>query len=307
MIKAVVFNIQRMSVHDGPGIRTTVFLKGCPLNCVWCHNPESKSGTPVISYNSALCGDCGECAAVCAMNCHLFSETENIGKHRFARENCLACGKCAEKCANGALELAGMEMSCDEIMEIVLRDRNYYKNSGGGLTVSGGEPMFQAEFTAALLAAAKKEGLHTCVESSLYCGFGSLERIIPYTDLFLADFKESDDSLHKKFTGAGNALIKENIGRLSECGARMVLRCPVIPGLNDRADHYDAIAVLARTNACITEVHLEPYNRLGESKFEIFGLPAGKKIDAANDDYIVSCREYISAKTDKPVKILRGS
>lgn len=296
-----------MSVHDGPGIRTTVFLKGCSLNCVWCHNPESKSEKPVIAYNSALCSGCGECAAVCGMNCHLFSVTEKIVKHSFARENCMVCGKCADKCANGALELAGRELSCDEIMEIVLRDRLFYKSSGGGLTVSGGEPMFQAEFTAVLLAAAKKEGLHTCVESSLYCAFGSLERIIPYTDLFLADFKESDDSLHKKFTGAGNALIRENIGRLCECGARMILRCPVIPGLNDRADHYDAIAGLARTNACITEIHLEPYNRLGESKFEIFGLPPGARFNGVNEDYIVKCGEYIAPKAGKPVKILRSS
>ncbi|MHB1153884.1 MAG: glycyl-radical enzyme activating protein [Eubacteriales bacterium] len=303
-MKAIMFNIQRMSVHDGPGIRTTVFVKGCPLDCLWCHNPESKSKMPVIAYNKVFCTDCGECIAVCRRNCHSFSMDE---KHIFRRNDCISCGDCAAKCSNGALVLAGKEMSCDEIMDIVLRDRKFYKSSGGGLTVSGGEPMLHADFTYALLSAAKKEGLHTCMESSLYCDFSDLKRIIPYTDIFLADFKENDDSLHKKFTGVGNGLIKENIRRLCENNVNIILRCPIIPGFNDRADHYNAVIELANTYQCISEIHLEPYNRLGEGKYEIFHLIPNRQIVGDEDDYIINCKNYISEKVQKPVILLNGN
>lgn len=300
-MKAIVFHIQRLSVHDGPGIRTTVFLKGCPLDCVWCHNPESKTKKPVMAYNKTLCNHCGGCVSACGQNCHSFREE---GKHRFSRDRCTACGNCAKQCPTGALELCGREMTCDEVMDIVLRDRKFYSGSGGGLTVSGGEPMFHTGYTYELLKAAKKERLHTCVESSLFCDFNDLLRIIPYTDLFLADWKETDDSLHKEFTGAGNGKIKENIGKLCENGAVIILRCPIIPGYNDRFDHYDGICGLAHTYRNIKEIHLEPYNRLGEGKCEIFGLKPQKQIAAGEEDYILKCKKYISEKVDQSVKLL---
>lgn len=262
-----VFNIQRFSVNDGPGIRTTVFLKGCMLNCLWCHNPESKSARPQVFLTPRLCVGCGECIAACPAGLHSFDEN---GVHRVERASCLVCGKCADTCV-GALELSGKEMTIDEILHEVLKDRAFYDNSGGGMTVSGGDPLLRPDFTRELLKRAKASGLHTCLETSGYARWEDIEALIPYVDIFLWDVKETDSARHKQFTGVGNERILDNLHRLDAAGAQIVLRCPLIPGYNAREEHLHAIAALAESLRGVIRIDVEPYHPLGKSKSEAIG------------------------------------
>ena len=266
-MKHVIFNIQRFSVNDGPGIRTTVFMKGCMLNCLWCHNPESKSMKPQVFLTPRLCVGCGECIRACEKHLHSFSED---GKHLIDRAKCGLCGKCVEACV-GALEMCGKEMSPEDIVKEVLKDKPFYENSGGGMTVSGGDPLFAPDFTLALLKCAKENGLHTCIETSGFARWEKIEALIPYVDLFLWDVKETDSARHEEYTGVRNELILENLRRLDAAGAKTVLRCPIIPGFNDRSEHFEGIALLAESLKNVQEINAEPYHPLGQSKSEAIG------------------------------------
>lgn len=266
-VKGMVLEIQRFSIHDGPGIRTTVFLKGCPLQCKWCHNPESQSSKPILSFIESKCIGCGYCFEHCPNDAHKLLD----GRHVIDRSTCTGCGQCTRKCYAKALELVGEQMSAEDVIEIVIRDKPFYGNSGGGLTVSGGEPAAQPLFTEKLLKLAKQSSLHTAVETCGYCKWSFLERIIPFTDIFLFDWKETDSQRHLEYCGVDNSLIRSNLEKLSEAGSEIVLRCPVIPSLNDRDEHFQGIAELYR-NLNISAVEIMPYHRLGESKYERFGL-----------------------------------
>ena len=262
-----IFNIQKFCVNDGPGIRTTVFVKGCPLNCLWCHNPESKSTHTELFYNPKKCIGCGKCEALCENTCHIFSKNG----HRYLRESCIACGKCTEECYSGALEKVGYKISVEDALTAVLKDKTFYEKSGGGITVSGGEPMAQFDFTYALLEESKKAGLHTCMET---CGFAPSERyaeIAPLVDIFLFDYKTSDSAEHKKYTGVPNEKIHENLRMLDSLGAKTILRCPIIPTINDSEEHFRGIADMANSLKNIIAVDIEPYHPLGESKTEMLG------------------------------------
>ncbi|MFW6438320.1 MAG: glycyl-radical enzyme activating protein [Armatimonadota bacterium] len=264
---ARIADISRFSTHDGPGIRTTVFLKGCPLSCVWCHNPETISPTPEIGYVARKCIGCGECVRVCPQGAH---RMEN-GAHVFERARCVACGACAEVCLGDALTFYGREMTAAEVLTIVLEDRTFYEQSGGGLTLSGGEPLLQADFCAELLGMAKREGLHTAVDT---CGAGpweAFEQVLPLTDLFLYDLKQTDPALHRKYTGADNALILQNLRRLSEAGAAIEIRIPVIPGVNDDERFREEADALLSGLAGIRAVKRLPYNPYARSKHEAVG------------------------------------
>lgn len=265
--EGIIFNIQRFSINDGPGIRTTVFMKGCMLDCIWCHNPESKSAKPQLLLNTGKCIGCGDCLKNCPSALHAFDES---GVHRIDRASCAACGSCVEGCV-GALEMSGKTMTIDQIIHEVLKDKAFYDNSGGGMTVSGGDPMFRPAFTLALLKAAKDAGLHTCIETSGYARWEDIEALMPYTDLFLWDVKETDDARHREFTGVSNARIFENLRRLDAAGGKMVLRCPLIPGYNDRDEHFAAIAALAEELQNVQGVDVEPFHPLGKSKAEALG------------------------------------
>ena len=203
---ALIFNIQRFSVNDGPGIRTNVFFKGCPLNCLWCHNPESKSTKPDLGFIASKCIGCGHCLTQCPGHCH----TMENGEHVIDRSKCLACRACERFCA-GALEIMGREMTVDEVLGEVMKDEIFYKTSNGGMTVSGGEPMIQFPFITELLRAAKEKGLTCCMETCGFAAWARFEEIMPYVDLFLYDIKETDPARHREYTGADNALILENL------------------------------------------------------------------------------------------------
>jgi len=262
-----IFEIQRFCIHDGPGIRTTVFMKGCPLRCVWCHNPEGISPEPELSFLPERCIGCRYCASVCPNEAHQMVD----GRHELDRSRCAVCGRCTERCYAEALEYVGREVTVAEALEEVLRDRPFYETSGGGLTLSGGEPMMQATFAEALLAAAKQAGLHCCVETCGFCDWRNLEHILPLVDLFLYDLKETDPARHVEYTGARTDRIVENLRALHNAGARVLVRLPIVPGLNDRSDHFEGIAKLARELPRLLGVEIMPYHRLGTSKLRRFG------------------------------------
>ena len=270
MTSGRIFDIQRFSIHDGPGIRTTVFLKGCPLRCLWCSNPESLTLDPLLSYLPERCIACGECARVCRV--HAAAGGTGGTPAAIDRATCTVCGDCVPVCDPKALELVGRDATVGEILAIVERDRAYYASSGGGLTLSGGDPVFQPDFAADLLAQAHRAGLHTCVETSGHAPWVALAAMAPHTDYWLYDYKETDPVLHRRFTGESNESILDNLRRLHEAGARILLRCPMIPGHNDRDAHLDGIAALARGLPRLEGVELLPYFDLWRAKLARFGL-----------------------------------
>lgn len=284
-----VLDIKRFSIHDGPGIRTTVFLKGCPLHCMWCHNPESIGFKKEIGYLPDKCIHCGECTAVCAKDCHYI----HGGKHIYNRNNCDNCGQCVRICPTGALKLFGEHMPVSSVMMEVMKDKKYYENSGGGLSISGGEPMAQFDFTMALLKAAKREGLHTCIETCGYAQWQKFSEIKDYVDLFLYDYKESDVERHIKYTGVDNKLCTENLLLLDGAGAKTIMRCPVIPGLNDREDHFKGIAQTANKLKNVERIEIMPFHPFAGYKYDQLGVKYSlDKTEAAND---VQVESWISA------------
>ena len=264
-----IFDIQRFSIHDGPGIRTTVFLKGCPLQCLWCGNPESIPSEPSLSYMDDKCIGCGACFDQCPQ--HALSPAAT-GKAVVDRGRCQGSGDCAQVCDPQALEMVGRVVTSGEVLDVVLRDKIYYDTSGGGMTLSGGEPLMQPDFAKLLLIEAKARGLHTAVETSGYAIWGAIRPLGPLVDLWLFDYKETNRQLHEKFVGKPNDLILSNLKRLYEQGARIQLRCPMIPGHNARTEHLDGIAALAKSMPRIESVELLPYYDLWRAKLERFGL-----------------------------------
>jgi len=256
-----IFNIQRYSINDGPGIRTCIFMKGCPLDCLWCHNPESKSPKSELSYAPNKCIGCRKCEAVCPNGCHSFAD----GVHTINRENCIGCGKCADACI-GALEIFGRRISAEDAIAEAMKDELFYETSGGGVTFTGGEPFAQSEFLLAMLKEAKAKGLNVCIETCGYTKREILAEAMGYVDIFLFDCKETDADNHKAFTGVDNALIRDNLRFLAENGKKIVLRCPIIPGYNDRSEHFAKIAEIANEYPSIIRIDVEPYHPLGKTK-----------------------------------------
>lgn len=292
-----VFNIQRFSVEDGPGIRTNVFLKGCPLNCAWCHNPESKRREAELFYTPDKCIGCGACTAVCEQGCHRITEFGHV----FDRTDCIRCGKCVKTCYAGALELCGKEMSSDEVLTEVLKDRAFY-GSGGGLTLTGGEPFFQPEFALEILKKAKEAGLHTCVETSGQTSGEIIRKAAALTDLFLFDFKCADPELHRQYTGVSNEGIIRNLRLLDTLDAQVVLRLPVIPEVNLTDAHFEAAAQLAKELQGIIEVDLLPYHPLGISKSERLGKESAYgRTEFLEKQELEKYRDLIAEKTGKKV------
>ena len=261
--KGIVFDIKRHATDDGPGIRTTVFLKGCPLRCWWCHNPEGQVPEPELMYKSRRCTRCGECVKICPRT----AITCTAHKVRINRKLCNLCGKCAENCPAEALTIVGTETCLTDLMKEVERDMPFYAESKGGITVSGGEPLLQIDFQDAILKECKEGGIHTAVNTCGYAPYKAFERISDKTDLFLYDTKTMNGKVHKKYTGVSNRPILENLKRLAESGRSIQARFPVIPGINDDQDNIARTAEFL-LSCGIRHVSLLPYHRAGIEKYK---------------------------------------
>ncbi len=280
----MVFNIQRFSLHDGPGIRTTVFLKGCPLRCWWCHNPEGWTAAPQIRLATAMCTLCGRCAEACRHGGH----TVNAEGHHLSLTGCVRCGACVDACLMGALEMTGREMTVDDVLAEVERDRPFYRTSGGGMTLSGGEPLAQYGFAADLLQRARAQDLHTAIETTLYGDWDKIEALAPFVNLWLVDLKHTDPARHRELTGVDNTIILQNIRNLSAAGWDGLLRVPFVPGINTEPAFLDGLTAFLTALPRPLPVEFMLYHRLGTSKWSGIGgasplpdsVPAASREDA---------------------------
>ena len=273
-MKLNVTQIQRFCMHDGPGVRTTVFLKGCAMRCAWCHNPETQEKKPQILFYTSKCIGCNACAAVCPTG----AQVAVSGGHLFQRDKCIVCGACAEVCPTGALELCGKEYSTEEILAVVEKDRAFYGEKGG-LTLSGGEPLLQMEACIELLRACKEKGISTVVETCGYFDPKGLEEVIPYVDLFLWDIKDTDGERHRSYTGVSNERIWQNLKKADSLGAKIRMRCILVNGMNTNETHYRKVAELASSLTGLEGVEFFAYHAYGGSKATFLGLEDNGRTD----------------------------
>jgi len=265
--KGVIFDVQRYSIHDGPGIRTIVFFKGCPLRCLWCSNPESQKSVPEILYSHIKCKNCNKCILICPKK----AISDNKGIKGIDYSLCDNCGKCVEACPNEALEMAGRLVSIEEIMKEVEKDIIFYRSSDGGVTLSGGECIYQSEFSICLLAEARKRGIHTAIETTGFQKWDILENILQYVDLVFYDLKYIDPIKHLKYAGVNNKLILENAQRIISKKIPMIVRIPVIPKYTDSKENIKAIAKFVSNLKEVKKIELLPYHRMGELKYKKLG------------------------------------
>ena len=258
-----MFDIRRYSIHDGPGIRTAVFLKGCVLSCWWCHNPESQSPAPEMILHEERCIRCGSCVQACPHGAVAWVDGAPVTDRR----TCESCGTCAGACLADARQLAGRAVSVEHVLDVVERDRPFYEQSGGGMTLSGGEPLRQPEFTADVLREARRRGLHTVLDTCGHAPWEVLDRLRRDVDLFLYDVKLADAARHRRFTGVDNERILDNLRRLSALGHEIVVRMPVVPGVTDGADNVVAVSALLAALPRPPRVDLLPYHRIGVGKY----------------------------------------
>lgn len=279
MADGIVFEIQRFALDEGPGIRSCVYLKGCNMRCAWCDRPEGIRPDAELSYDFERCVECGQCTRLCP-DVH----RTDSGRHELHRANCQVCGRCAEGCLYGALRVIGRRMEHGEVLQEVLRDRRYFDQSGGGLTLTGGEPLAQPEFSEALLREAKKAGLHTCVATNANALISGLAELMPHTDLFLMDYKLSDPDQAERHTGAESYIALSNIRALGMLGANVVIRCPIIEGLNDNDEHLKAIAELSSGYPSVLGFELIGYRADGLARAKRIGQQPPSKFDEPTDE-----------------------
>jgi pyruvate formate lyase activating enzyme len=288
--KGVIFNIQRYSIHDGPGIRTTVFLKGCPLNCFWCQNPESQRHQPEIFLTRSHCTLCGKCVAVCQTGAsRLLKDSSTID-----RSQCIGCGQCMEVCPREARKLVGISMTKDEVIREVLKDVKFYENSGGGVTLSGGEPAAQHEFALSILQGCKEAGLHTVLDTCGYVSWSTMKRLLRYTDLVFFDIKTIEPRKHREATGRPHRLIFENAKRIAR-NKPMRVRVPLIPNFNDSPEDVRAIARFVKEEMGPIEIDLLPYNKLGEVKYERLDRPCSTA-ETQTEEYVEHLETIVNAE-----------
>jgi len=265
----VIFDIQNYAIYDGPGIRTCVYFKGCPLSCYWCHNPESQKSKPEMAYWEERCARCGACVDACSR------EALRLDGEKIIRDTevCIACGDCAEACPNDAMEKIGFEITADRIIEKVVRDKAFYENSGGGVTVSGGEPTFQKDFLFELLGSLKDSGIHTAIETCGYFSENLIEPLTERTDLFLYDLKHIDPEPHRETTGVSNDGILKNFSKiLAKAGVdRIIPRIPLIPGFNTDAESIEKFVSFLQNAGYTGSVHLMPYHGWAKEKYKRIG------------------------------------
>lgn len=289
--KGRIFNIQAFSLNDGPGLRTIVFLKGCPLSCKWCSNPESQSPLPQILFNNQNCIDCDDCFSICQNQA-----ITNNNTYKLVRKNCSACGQCVENCYANALTMVGEDKSVKDVMERLEKEDSNFRYSGGGVTLSGGEPLMQENFARELLKACKENSWNTAIETTAYARV-DLDKIIPLCDLVLMDFKHIDTNVHKKFTGRGNELILDNAKKISKLAKRLIGRVPVIPGFNADEKSILDIATFVKNLPNVSELHLLPYHRFGLSKYRLMGIeyPLGEEVQTPDEKEMEKYKQIVES------------
>jgi len=304
-MKGSIFDIQRYSVHDGPGIRTLIFLKGCMLRCQWCSNPESQNLNNEIMLMDEECigiDKCGLCISTCEHNAIYQKDNKAFIK----RELCEGCGNCSVKCPCDAIRSTNRIMSVQEITDYVMKDIDFYNRSGGGVTLSGGEPLFQYEFCLDLLKSLKKKKLHTALETTACYSWEKLKNIIQYADLFLIDIKHMNSSEHEKYTGVGNSLILKNLKKLSKEKAKIEIRIPLIPGINDQLDNLLRTGEFVKNELGLKKITLLPYHRLGQTKYEQLGkdymLEAIQPIKLNSHNEYMETRKQVLRNLDLDVR-----
>lgn len=277
-----IFQIQRWSINDGEGIRSTVFFKGCPLRCQWCANPESWRRNPEVLFFQERCSGCGRCAQGCESGA-LRTYDQTIG---FVRENCSGCGKCCAVCPTGARKIIGSVVTVEEVLQVIKRDAIFYRESGGGVTFSGGEPFAQAEFLRQLVMACNRLGLDTAVETSGYFEWNRVKDIFAYLDFVFVDIKLMDDTLHQRFTGVSNRVILENIAAIARVHPSVVVRVPLVEAVNAAEGNIRAMCEFLCQHPGVKGIEILPYHDFGESKYRAVGAapPAFTTPDAAHTD-----------------------
>lgn len=290
--KGIIFDIQRFSVHDGPGIRTIVFFKGCPLRCRWCSNPESQHKESQVMFIQRNCIGCGHCTRECPKGALSFTPSFHVD-----HDKCQLCGKCVEVCYPEALNFSGYSRSVEEVMETLVKDRIHYKRSGGGITLSGGEPLAQPEFAEALLKACKARGWHTAIETTAFTSEMVLDKVLPWLDLVLLDIKHMDGRKHQEYTGRSNEPILHNAKYISQFSVPMIIRVPVIPTFNSEVHEIEDIASFASSIKGVKELHLLPYHRLGESKYGYLNRDyLMKEIKSPTNEYMETLKKVVEGK-----------
>lgn len=308
---AIVANIQRFTIHDGPGIRTELFLKGCSLRCEWCSNPETYEPFRQVGVTPEKCICCGYCLKACeahGKNALKVSTTGIVGIDRTLCDNCLLC---EEECMSGCLTIWGKKTSVEEAMDVIRRDRAFYERSGGGVTLSGGEALLQWKFCRDLLKQCKDEGINTCIESALHVNPKAIDEVFPYVDLFITDIKQMDSDIHKKYTGVGNELILNNIKKVVTQGKPLIIRAPIIPGFNDTVEFIDKVSdfILKELGNHPQEIQLLKYRPLGEVKAKTLDLPMQMKAMKIDDQEGFEQQIKIFAKRmkDRGIPAIAGS
>jgi pyruvate formate lyase activating enzyme len=285
-----LFEIKRFSIHDGPGIRTTVFLKGCPLSCKWCHNPEGISAKPEIAFLEKMCTGCGACVNACPNHAQQIARE---GMRLFDRQRCTVCGKCADACYPQALLLYGMDSTVDQVMEEILPDADFYENSGGGVTLSGGEPLLQADFCAELLKRCKEAGISTAIDTSGYVPWDTFQKVLDDTDLFLYDLKQMDSEMHVKYTGVPNQQILDNLKQLGLHDKPVEIRIPVIPGINSSYENICRTAEFLRDIPGIIGIKLLRYHSMARSKFAAVGrMDTMPQVESPTEEEMAGISEW---------------
>lgn len=276
-MNGTVFDIQKFSTHDGEGIRTTVFFKGCNNRCVWCHNPESLNSKPQLRFFPQKCIGCGKCAEVCAHG--VFSENGEL-----KWDSCVACGKCAEVCCTGAREMSGKTMSAEDVVAEIMKDKLFYDNTGGGATFSGGEPMLQIDFLTECAKFCKEKGIDVCIQTASNVPYEYFEKVLPYTDTIMSDLKVFDEEVHKKYIGVSNKRILENLKKLSFEDVKLIVRTPIVTDVNDAELEIAEICNFISEFQNLEYYELLRYHNLGLSKLESLNMDFGREFEIPSDE-----------------------
>lgn len=291
--KGFIYDLQRFAIHDGPGIRTLVYMKGCPLKCLWCSSPQTQHSKIEIMHNEINCKKCGRCIDVCPVHVITISDEDEI---IFNRELCTYCGQCVESCPNQALKLIGYHITFEELFQEVNKDSPFYRRSNGGVTVGGGEPTMQLDFVKAFLKRCKQTYIHTAIETCGYVKWDNMEKLLKYVDLVYIDIKHMDPIVHKELTGVSNELILENTKKISALKP-MIIRIPVIPGCNDSDDNITATARFAfDLGENLKRIDLLPYHKFGTQTYSRIGMEYKlKDVEPPSDDHLIRLKEIVES------------